>query len=152
MSNIRTSSDSSCLSRRIFSKWRWTSPTRHRWLSQAARRHLCDFVRESSYKCHFCCSTSHHTTSIYIASYYECMLHTVDIRGAFLNTEFTSTDALCFCKSEHIDKLNGRNVSCYLQWLYSAQGLLTIIGVSKCVSWCHSMDLSGRVVRNKSIP
>jgi len=58
-----------------------------------------------------------------IASYYECVLHTVDIRGDFLNTEFTSADALYFCKSEHIDKLNGRNVSCHLQWLYSIQGL-----------------------------
>ena len=28
-----------------------------------------------------------------IASYYKCMLHTVDIRGAFLNAEFTSADA-----------------------------------------------------------
>jgi len=28
-----------------------------------------------------------------IASYYKCMLHTVNIRGAFLNAEFTSADA-----------------------------------------------------------
>ena len=27
-----------------------------------------------------------------IASYYKCMLHTVDIRGAFLNAEFTPAD------------------------------------------------------------
>ena len=28
-----------------------------------------------------------------IASYYKCMLHTVDIRGAILNAELTSSDA-----------------------------------------------------------
>ena len=28
-----------------------------------------------------------------IASYYQCKLQTVDIRGAFLNAEFTSADA-----------------------------------------------------------
>ena len=27
-----------------------------------------------------------------IASFYQCMLHTVDIRGAFLNAEFTAAD------------------------------------------------------------
>ena len=33
-----------------------------------------------------------------IASYYKCMLHIVDIRGAFLNAEFTSVDKPIYLK------------------------------------------------------
>ena len=33
-----------------------------------------------------------------IASYYKCILHTVDIRGAFLNAEFTSADKPIYLK------------------------------------------------------
>ena len=33
-----------------------------------------------------------------IASYYKCMLHTVDIRGAFLNAEFTAADKPIYLK------------------------------------------------------
>jgi len=33
-----------------------------------------------------------------IASYYKCMLHTVDIRGAFLNAEFTPADKPIYLK------------------------------------------------------
>ena len=33
-----------------------------------------------------------------VASYYKCMLQTVDIRGAFLNTEFTPADKPIYLK------------------------------------------------------
>ena len=40
-----------------------------------------------------------------IASYYKCMLQTVDIRGAFLNAEFTPTDKPIYLKINKICKL-----------------------------------------------
>ena len=55
-------------------------------------RHLYDFVSSATISLQVVCLLFN------IATYYRCTLSTVDIRGAFLNAEFTPADSPIYLK------------------------------------------------------